>query len=149
DLATAGLVNELFRGLGDDGIAVVVEPVDERADRRVLLILDDGGVIERAQQIATGLEFTQQTLVVDIETERLRRRIEICAVNDRTDLVTGYGHFSLLIEWGRARFQRRRLPTSLTVMVIGRTICDGCHKITAVHRRGTPKTMIHANDAGF
>ena len=41
DLAAAGLVDEFLRRLGDDGVAVVVEPIDQRADRRVFLILDD------------------------------------------------------------------------------------------------------------
>src|SRR5215470_9657767 len=115
DLAAAGLVDELFRGLGDDGIAVVVEPIDQRTNRRILLILHNGGVIEGAQQISAGLEFTQQTLVVDIEAERLRRRVEICAVDEQRDLLTGYGHFSLLIGWGAAQKEWCRLPTSLTV----------------------------------
>jgi hypothetical protein len=30
DLAAAGLVDELLGGLGDDRVAVVVEPVDQR-----------------------------------------------------------------------------------------------------------------------
>ena len=33
DLAPAGLVDEFLGRLGDDGIAVVVEPIDQWADR--------------------------------------------------------------------------------------------------------------------
>ncbi len=57
DLAAAGLVDEFLGRLGHDGVAVVVEPVDQGPDRRIFLILDHRGVIERAQQIAllTGI----------------------------------------------------------------------------------------------
>jgi hypothetical protein len=33
DLATAGLVNKFLGRFGDHGVAVIVEPVDQRADR--------------------------------------------------------------------------------------------------------------------
>jgi hypothetical protein len=52
DLAAAERVGEFLGGLGDDLVAVVVEPVDQRADRGIFLVLDEGRVIIRAQQIA-------------------------------------------------------------------------------------------------
>ena len=82
DLAPAGLVDEFLGRLGDDGIAVVVEPIDQRPDRRIFLILDHGGVIERAQQIAARLEFAQQPLVVDVEAERFGGGVKVGAVNE-------------------------------------------------------------------
>ena len=82
DLAAAGLIDEFLGRLGDDGIAVVVEPIDQRPDRRIFLILDHGGVIERAHQIAARLELAQQALVVDIEAERFRGGVKIGAVNE-------------------------------------------------------------------
>ena len=69
DLAPPGLIDEFLRRLGDDGVAVVVEPIDQRPDRRIFLILDHGGVIERPHQIAARLELAQQALVVDIEAQ--------------------------------------------------------------------------------
>ena len=45
-LAMAAGVDEFPGRLGDHGIAVIVEPVDQRPDRRIFLILDDRGVIE-------------------------------------------------------------------------------------------------------
>jgi hypothetical protein len=75
-LAPAAGIDEFLGRLGDDGEAVVIQPVDQRADRRELLILNDGGVVERAQQRAAALEFLEQALVVDIETERLACRME-------------------------------------------------------------------------
>ena len=55
----------------DDGVAVVIEPVDQGTDRREFLIFDDRGVVERAQQRSATLEFLEQALVVDVKTERL------------------------------------------------------------------------------
>ncbi len=52
DLAPAAGVDELLGRLGDNGIAIVVEPVDQGTNRRKLLIFDDSGVVEGAQQRA-------------------------------------------------------------------------------------------------
>ena len=52
DLATAGLIDKFFGRLGDDRIAVVVEPVDQRTDGRIFLILDHCRVVKGAQQVA-------------------------------------------------------------------------------------------------
>src|SRR5215831_6581950 len=86
DLAPAGLIDEFLGRLGHDAVAIVVEPVDQRPDRRIFLVLDHGGVIEGAQEIAARLKLAQETLVVDIETERLGGGGEIGAVNEQ-------GHF--------------------------------------------------------
>ena len=85
DFAPPGLVDEFLGRLGDDRIAIVVEPVDQRPDRGILLIFDHGGVVECAQQIAARLEFAQQPLVVDIEAERLCGGVKIGAVNEQSD----------------------------------------------------------------
>src|SRR6516162_4582656 len=81
DLAPTGLVDEFLGRFGDDGIAVVVEPIDQRPDGRIFLILDHGCVIEGAQQIAARLELAQQPLVVDVKAERFRRGVQVGAVN--------------------------------------------------------------------
>jgi hypothetical protein len=85
----------ILGGLGDNGVAVVVEPIDQRADRGILLILDHGGIIERTQQVSARLELTQQPLVVDVETEGLGGGVEVCAVDKQRDLLVGYGHRAL------------------------------------------------------
>ena len=69
DFATAGLVNEFFGRLGDDTVTIVVEPIDQRPDRRILLVFDHSRIIECAQKIAPRLEFAEQTLVIDIEIQ--------------------------------------------------------------------------------
>jgi hypothetical protein len=89
DLAMAAGVDELFGQLGDDGEAVVVQPVDQGADRREFLVLKDRGVIERAPQGALALKFVQQTLVIDIEAQRFRRGIKIGPIDEERDRVAG------------------------------------------------------------
>src|SRR5262249_54361925 len=54
-------------------------------DRRIFLVLDHGGVIECAQEIAVRLKLAQEALVVDIETERLGGGVEIGGVNEQGD----------------------------------------------------------------
>ena len=86
-LAAARGVDELLGRLGDDGVTVVVKPVDQRADRRVLLILDDRRIVERAQQRTPALELLQKALVVYVETERLGGCIEVGPIDEERDLV--------------------------------------------------------------
>ena len=89
DLPPPHRVGELLGGLGDHRVAVVVEPVDQRADRRVFLILQQGGVVERAHQTPLGTEEFQQFPVVDVEAERARRRIKVRAVDEDGDALFG------------------------------------------------------------
>ena len=86
-LAPAAGVNEFLGRLGDDGEAVVIQPVDQRADRRKLLILNDGGVVECAQQGSAALEFDEQPPVIEIETERLGRCVKIGAIDKQRNVV--------------------------------------------------------------
>ncbi|MHC2533539.1 hypothetical protein ACVJMY_003108 [Bradyrhizobium diazoefficiens] len=87
-LAAAGDgVDEFLRELGDDGVSVIVEPIDQGADRRILLILDEGRVVEGPQQRTSALEFAEQTPVVDVEAERLGGGMEIGAIDKECDLL--------------------------------------------------------------
>lgn len=64
--------HDVFLGrLGDDRVAVVVQPIDQRPDRGVLLILHYGSVVERPEQYPPTFKFAEQPLVIDIELERL------------------------------------------------------------------------------
>src|SRR5258708_17052254 len=64
-----------------------------------ILILDNGGVIERAQQIAARLKPAQKPLVIDVKAERLRGGIEVGTVNEQREFFFVRGHeFSLVIE---------------------------------------------------
>jgi hypothetical protein len=86
-LASTKGIDEFLGRLGDDRIAIIIEPVDQRADRRAFLIFDDCRVVKRAQQRSATLEFLEQALVIDVETERLGRRVEIGAIDEQCNLV--------------------------------------------------------------
>jgi len=85
DLASAGGVDEFLGRLGDDRVAVVVEPVDQRTDRGILLILDQRSVVKGADQSTLALELAQQALVVDVESKRFGGGVEVCAVNEQSN----------------------------------------------------------------
>src|SRR5262245_13961303 len=95
DFAPTSLIHEFLGRLGDDRITVVVEPVDQRANRRIFLILDYRRVIKGTQQIAARLKLTQQALVVDIEPEGFCCCVKICTVNEQSEFFAGYCHLSL------------------------------------------------------
>src|SRR6476659_3221239 len=106
-LAAAGLVDEFLGRLGHDAVAVVVEPVDQGPDRRIFLILDHSGVIERAQKVAARMKLAQEPLVIDVETERFGGGIEIGTVNEQCDFF-GFGFH----EYSRLKSSKTSVPVS-------------------------------------
>jgi hypothetical protein len=66
-------------------VAVIVEPVDQRSDRRVFFTFDECREVKSSNQVAAALEFLQQTSVVHVEAELLRRRIEVSSVDEERD----------------------------------------------------------------
>ncbi len=95
-LAAAGLVDELLGRLGDHGVAVVVQPVDQRTNRRVFLILDNCGVVECADQCPPTLKFAQQSFVVDVKTQGFGSRVKIGPIDKKRNLVGGSRRHQLL-----------------------------------------------------
>ena len=90
---TRGL-GEFLGRLCNHGEAVVVQPVGQGAQRRVLLLLDDGGVVESADELALLAEQHQQLLEVNIKAQRLGRRVQVGTVNEKSDALTlGENHF--------------------------------------------------------
>ncbi len=71
------------RRLGHQGEAVVVQPVHQGPDRRVVLILDQGGIVVGSDQDAALAEFLEQPLVVDVKAQTLGRRIEVRPVDEQ------------------------------------------------------------------
>ncbi len=65
------VLDEFLGRLGNDGVAVIIEPVYQRTDRRIFLIFDDGGVIECPHQRAAVLKFLEKPLVIDVEAKCL------------------------------------------------------------------------------
>jgi hypothetical protein len=95
DPAAPGRVGEFLGGLGNDPVAVIVEPVDQRADRGIFLALDQRGEIECSDQVAAPLEFLEQATIVHVETKLLRRSIEVGAIDKERDArFGGHGQYS-------------------------------------------------------
>jgi hypothetical protein len=78
-LSTPDRVYEFLDCLRDDRVAVVVQPIDQWADRRELLIFGWHRDIECPKVLAP--EFLKEPLVIDIEAKRFGRGVEIGAVN--------------------------------------------------------------------
>lgn len=92
DFAPAHGIGKLFGRLGHHGEAVVVQPVDERFDRRIFVILQEGGVVECAQQLAAPHELLAQEFVVDVEPERLGSRVEVRSVDEEREALVFVEH---------------------------------------------------------
>src|SRR5215471_4837892 len=58
-------------------VAIVIEPVDQRSDWRILLIFDQRRVIEGPDQPSLGAEQFEQTSVVYVECETASGGIQI------------------------------------------------------------------------
>jgi len=87
DLATTTSVDKFLSRFGHDSETVIVKPIDQGAERRIFLILGDRRVVECSEQRSTALKLLEQAFVVDIKAERLRRCVEIGAVDKDRDLV--------------------------------------------------------------
>jgi hypothetical protein len=68
-LAPAGSFGEFCR-LGDNGEAIVSEPVEQGPERRGLTLVEHRRVIVGAYDLATTLKFAKKTLKIKIEAER-------------------------------------------------------------------------------
>src|SRR5262249_6043321 len=65
----------------------------QRPDRRVVLLLDERGVVVGAHQHAAGAELFQQPLVVDVEAQPLGGGIEVGPVDEERQPLGGIeGH---------------------------------------------------------
>ena len=62
-------VGEFLHRLGDDGIAVVIQPIDQRTDGGIFLILDERGVIEGAHEITARTVFLEELAIIDVEAK--------------------------------------------------------------------------------
>ena len=97
DLAAAADVDKFLGCFGNDGIVIVIELLDQRADRRRLPILVNRRIIVRAQPRSAGPEFRQEALVVDVETERLGARPKVYSIDKERDLVLATLHTLLIV----------------------------------------------------
>ena len=87
DAALAGLrVGEFTRQLADDGIAIVIKPVDQRSQRRIFLIFRKSGVIIGADQMCILREIGPHPRIIDIHAECSGRSVEIRSVDKEDSL---------------------------------------------------------------
>ena len=85
DLAAAHGVGEFLGRLGHHGVAVVIQPIDQRPDRRVFLILDQGRVVVGADQPPLFAEHLQEAAIVDVETQGPSGGVQVRAVDEERD----------------------------------------------------------------
>ncbi len=78
-------VGVFLERFGDDGKPIVVQPVDQRAERRKLLLFGQRRIIEGADEQTLAREEFQQALVIDIELQPLGGAVEIGAIDEKSN----------------------------------------------------------------
>src|SRR5690606_32424006 len=61
--------------------------IDQRPNRRVLLVLGQCRVVQRSDQPSLLAEQGQKALVINVETQCLGGRIKVCAIDEKRDLL--------------------------------------------------------------
>ena len=69
DAAAAGGVGKFLGGLGDQGIAVIGEPIGQRLQRRILFGFQYRRIVIGANDMRLFTKEFEQVTVIDIETE--------------------------------------------------------------------------------
>ena len=82
DLTPAHGVGVFLGGLCHHAVTVVMQPVDQRTDRGIILSLHQGGIVISAHQLAPTVELLPQQLVIDVKSQGLGRGIEIGSVDE-------------------------------------------------------------------
>ena len=85
DPASTERIGEFLGRLGDHGVAVVIEPIDQRPYRRIFLILDQRRIVERTNQPSFRTKQIEQPLVIYVKRQATRGGIKIGAVNEYGD----------------------------------------------------------------
>jgi len=91
-LAAALAVRKFLGGLRDHREAVVLQPVNQRPDRRVFLVIQQRGVVERAKHLAAPHEFLTEEFVVDVELQCLGSRVKIRPVDEERQALISVEH---------------------------------------------------------
>src|SRR5487761_507616 len=82
DPAPPHRVGEFLGRFGYHCIAVIVEPVHQWPDWRILLVLDQCGIIECSDQASLGAEQIKQSSIVDVECKAASGGIEVGTINE-------------------------------------------------------------------
>jgi len=92
DLTAAFAVSVFLGRFGDHGEAVIVQPVDQRADRRVIVVFQQRGVVERPQHLAAAHEFVAQQFVINVKAQRLGRGVEVRPIDKKSQSLVFVKH---------------------------------------------------------
>src|SRR5207237_1147254 len=79
DLAPPGGIDEFLGGLGDDRIAVIVQPIEQRANRGIFLVFDQSCIVEATNEIAATLIFFQHLSIIDVQAKTLGGPVSLCS----------------------------------------------------------------------
>ena len=71
-LSVAAGIDEFLHRLRNHAVAVVVQPIDQRADRDIVAVFGDRGVIKCTNKLAAIFECSQQKLEIDLDAERFQ-----------------------------------------------------------------------------
>ena len=82
DFAPSERIGEFLGRLGAHHVAIIVEPVDQRPDRRIFGVVHERRVVDRPHQPRPLPEMPQQPLVIDVEAERLGCGVKVGSVDE-------------------------------------------------------------------
>src|SRR5260370_20894534 len=69
--AAADTIEVFLRCLPKNGIAIIVEPIEQRPDQDVILIFNHSGVEECAHYRPTALKLLEKAVVIDAQANHL------------------------------------------------------------------------------
>jgi len=116
--AAADTIEVFLRCLRNNGIAIIVEPIEQRPDQDVILIFNDSGVEERAHYRPTTLKLLEKAVVIDAEPKHLGGCVEIGTVNKQCDLAAVSGHLlKFMIQINKATGAARDMIMRATMYV--------------------------------
>ena len=85
DLATASGIGEFLGRFCDHGIAVVIKPIDKRANGGIFLIFNQRRVVKCTDQLTFLRKQFQKAFVINVKTKRTCRSVEVGAINKEPD----------------------------------------------------------------
>ena len=75
DFSPPRSIDKFFRRLCQHGVAVAVEPIDQRSDGGVLLVVDQGGLAIRPDERPLAAEQVEKPLVISVKSKCLGGRV--------------------------------------------------------------------------
>jgi len=89
-----------------------MQPVDQRADRRIFVVFQKRRVVERAQKLAAPFEFLPKKLVVDVEAQGLGGGVKVRSVDEQRQALVLVEHEMTLSQISAGAFAAASLKLS-------------------------------------